>query len=520
MKTGSITKDNTSSWFCWEDNSSPPCRPGTITMTLPARDPPTRITERSDNPRQPPVMNSPGGRTHDIVSGIECFGARDGLEPCQQYQQSQTHRPCYEYCCYPTKSSWNNNAADSTSYHHPTDVYHNRKSQHYHEEYNYRPGAPPYQGRLGKSMHFGEYSYPLNGNTCRSAIEDLHPPTADYHQEKQIRTNNYDDHPFVQSMDTISASYAISNTQTNTSSQAYFHDCYSPSTTTPYGYQWSAPPPIYSQEQTAFLRHALNTADDMPSSCQEVAIVSSSGASTFSGFSNYPPAGNDNMKYARAPSVFDDDLGEPERKKKKKKKRNKVADHEPRRPLSAYNFFFSEEKDIVIALLPEHPPKIKSATISTKVQEAISEVPLAHPLKNSNDSATTTDLATENEKRADSMKMVCDTDVDKIQEYLLDTERKLSVETLTALRHKIVKQTERILLAHLEGDREKKTHKKVHGKISFQKLAGIIGKRWRLLSADGKRRYFRLAKEDQGRFLRQKEELEKQGKTIGMLTTN
>jgi len=30
----------------------------------------------------------------------------------------------------------------------------------------------------------------------------------------------------------------------------------------------------------------------------------------------------------------------------------KVADDEPRRPFSAYNFFFSEQKVIVITLLP------------------------------------------------------------------------------------------------------------------------------------------------------------------------
>jgi hypothetical protein len=65
---------------------------------------------------------------------------------------------------------------------------------------------------------------------------------------------------------------------------------------------------------------------------------------------------------------------------------------------------------------------------------------------------------------------------------------------------------------HLEGDRKKKSHKKSHGKISFQKLASIIGMRWRGLTDEGKNRYFELAKEDQARFLGGQQQQSKQMK--------
>merc|ERR1711957_1058201 len=86
-----------------------------------------------------------------------------------------------------------------------------------------------------------------------------------------------------------------------------------------------------------------------------------------------------------------------------------------------------------------------------------------------------------------SMLVVDDMDIDKIYDYLVDIERRTSAETLTALRHTVDIQTQQTLLVHLEGDRKKKSHKKSHGKISFQKLASIIGMRWRGLTDEGKK---------------------------------
>ena len=162
---------------------------------------------------------------------------------------------------------------------------------------------------------------------------------------------------------------------------------------------------------------------------------------------------------------------EPKRKKPKKKKL-KVADDEPRRPFSAYNFFFSEEKDIVITLLP------------------------AKHEQTDTDTDTTTSAGA-------GGKNVCDMDIEAIQDYLVEAQLKLSTEAFAALRETVEKQTERTLLEHLEGDRAKKPHKKSHGKISLQKLASVVGRRWRDLSDGDKKRYFALARADQDRFKKQ-----------------
>jgi hypothetical protein len=227
----------------------------------------------------------------------------------------------------------------------------------------------------------------------------------------------------------------------------------------------------------------------------------------------------------------------------RKKRKSKPAAHEPRRPLSAYNFFFSEEKEFVVALLPDHhaasedqdassSATITSASFSTSKDVVVTSASLPdYDPKNININAPSCaddtrmstipdqqlvlmqstpaktkeihrrSIDTSNSSR--SMLVVYDMDIAQIHDYLVDIERRISAETLTALRHKIERQTQQTLLVHLEGDRKKKAHKKSHGKISFQKLASIIGMRWRGLTDEGKKRYFELAKEDQGRFRRQ-----------------
>ena len=162
-----------------------------------------------------------------------------------------------------------------------------------------------------------------------------------------------------------------------------------------------------------------------------------------------------------------------EEEPKRKLKKSKAADDEPRRPLSAYNFFFSEEKEIVVALLPD----------KKLVEESFTDPD-------------------------DTDTQVSDMDVDKIQEYLIEAKRNLSSEALVTLRETVESQTKRTLLAHLVGDKPKKSHKKRHGKISFQKLASVIGRRWRDLSDDDKERYFASAKADLDRFRKQMEQLE------------
>ena len=201
---------------------------------------------------------------------------------------------------------------------------------------------------------------------------------------------------------------------------------------------------------------------------------------------------------------------------KKKKKRCKIADHEPRRPLSAYNFYFSEERELVIALL------------SAPAGEAAAEAEAAGEENDgkennpggSNDAAsdgasstatlTSTDTATADAiSKPDEAALPQDERDSATQQLqqLLST-RKIPYDEMEELQKKININTQRILDTHIEGDRVKKSHKRMHGKIAFQKLARIIGQRWRNISdAEKKQYYFALAKTDLERYNKQMEEI-------------
>ena len=238
-------------------------------------------------------------------------------------------------------------------------------------------------------------------------------------------------------------------------------------------YQWPAPTPA---PLTTF-NQAQNTYDASFWHREEIHPTSSGDFADYSYHSRQQQQ-QQHMSVSRTSTLYShscwDKVEEEEPKRKLKKSKGIVADDDPRRPLSAYNFFFSEEKKIVVALLPDKTKKLEENFTDPDDTDA----------------------------------QVSDMNVDKIQEYLIEAKCNLSSEALAILRETVESQTERTLLAHLNGDKPKKSHKQSHGKISFQKLAGVIGMRWRDLSDDDKKRYFALAKVDHDRFKKQMEQLE------------
>jgi len=161
--------------------------------------------------------------------------------------------------------------------------------------------------------------------------------------------------------------------------------------------------------------------------------------------------------------------------KQKKLQNDKLR---PRRPLSAYNFFFKEEKMVVVALLPESP--------STGDTASAEDNPIACSSNSSN-----------------TIRIDATTSAGQIQEYLvkaMEQKEKTSPHELVEIREQNEVATQKILDILYAGDKEKKSHKKRHGKISFQKLASVIGIRWRHLSDQEKQRYHDLSKVDNDRF--------------------
>ncbi|GFH51163.1 hypothetical protein CTEN210_07639 [Chaetoceros tenuissimus] len=137
----------------------------------------------------------------------------------------------------------------------------------------------------------------------------------------------------------------------------------------------------------------------------------------------------------------------------------------PRRPISAYNFFFMEEKEIVIALL-----------------------------------SSTNTLRFDDHSNDHDFSVIKDLDADGLFKYLNEVSKSIDYDKLNDFQESIHKKTEEFLLVHFEEDRSKKPHKKRHGLVSFLNLARVIGMRWRALSPELKKRYHDLASKDKKRF--------------------
>ena len=149
------------------------------------------------------------------------------------------------------------------------------------------------------------------------------------------------------------------------------------------------------------------------------------------------------------------------------KKRKRPADM-PRRPLSAYNFFFSEERVRVLAEIPD-------------------------PEKNEEDGDG------KGEKKDESK-------ADDKDEGKKDTNKENANEKVEETEQKSVATAERLLQIRDAKSIKRRPHRKSHGKIAFKDLARTIGKRWRALTEEGKVRYSKLAEKDLQRYNEQMKE--------------
>lgn len=151
----------------------------------------------------------------------------------------------------------------------------------------------------------------------------------------------------------------------------------------------------------------------------------------------------------------------------RKKRKLEEDASKPRNALSAYNFFFMEEKELIVALLNgENYIHMKQTDTTDK----------------------------------SSSSTISEMNVDEINAHVVKLLEAVDEVKFQQLKESVEEKTANFLKIHYEAHREKRSHKKRHGLISFLDLAKVIGLRWRNLSQDAKKRYFDLAKEDRVRF--------------------
>jgi hypothetical protein len=194
-------------------------------------------------------------------------------------------------------------------------------------------------------------------------------------------------------------------------------------------------------------------------------------------------------------------VGEVKRRKAPRK-RVKRSDDMPRYPLSAYNFFFSEEREVALALLTASPEDY---------EEVVSNSSTVSCSSTDTDSDSTVSSVDQNNFPTTFKNQ--DEEFIFIQR-ILET-RKMSKDKMEQLRAKIKSNTRKKLNTLFEGDKVKKSHKKSHGKITFQVLSRLIGQRWRSITDESvKQYYFDLARKDQERYSAQMKEYTKMNKNL------
>jgi len=199
------------------------------------------------------------------------------------------------------------------------------------------------------------------------------------------------------------------------------------------------------------------------------------------------------------PSSLSMNLGSMKPQDNKKGKRS--ADM-PRRPLSAYNFFFSEERERVLASIPD--PDAKKDESSEKDSEDKEKESENKEEESENKESDETSGKEDNEETPTK-------DESETSKDTTSTTTPTPKKTLDAKAN-----SERLLGLRNVKDQVRRPHRKTHGKIGFQQLAKLIGIRWRALSTEEKEPYKELAKTDLTRYKQQMEEYNRKTKWVVM----
>ncbi len=275
----------------------------------------------------------------------------------------------------------------------------------------------------------------------------------------------------------------------------YYHDCSyhynyqdshgeTSSTSNPYGNCWNDPTGATTSNQQ-----------------NKRSFYEYESASSYNALHNPSSAGIDHQSAVHTMTYLN-------RTRSTKKRSKKRPDNMPRYPLSAYNFFFREQREVILAMLTvfpreearsqddrDHDPSGRRVKIRSKDdhETSFSDV-LESGDANDASVGTTVESGTKFQSQEEEMQHV--------KNILANC--KMPSKEMEELQKKIKANTQKMLDTHLEGDKAKKSHKKTHGKITFQVLSKVVGERWRQICDDNIKEYYsNLAKKDMKRYEKQ-----------------
>jgi hypothetical protein len=238
----------------------------------------------------------------------------------------------------------------------------------------------------------------------------------------------------------------------------------------------------YPPENNAYYEHAQH--DRRKRNFDDYQQLSSSNGHSNTKMANCHPKQTADKRSSTATTDSTFQKGPTDSATKKRIILAKLEEEKPRRPLTAYNFFFSEERERIIAeMSSKNTNEDNNSTLDS------SSLPPSLPPPSSPAGAAQGENGNDN----------CGINYESKQQGS-STASTSTVNGNALLEEKIRAKTEKLLSSRRQCDRPKRSHKKEHGKVSFQVLCTLVGKRWKSLTAEQKQYYVDLSKVDIERY--------------------